>query len=474
MTARAARAVPWTVLVLAAVAALFFARMRVQVDPDLFFHLKEGGRVLTEGRLPLVEDYSYTRPGKAMVATEWLSGAAFAALFRAGGYPAVAAFNALLIAAALWLMTRAWGDAGPPEPLRALIAALAAFAFLNFALAKVQNFTFFFFALFLYWARLWELGRRWTPWAMAAALAPWVNLHGGFLLGWVLLGGVCGLDFLERRRLGALAPWALGTFACFLHPNGATAFVYPIWFFFAAPAGRALILEWRPLGLAWSATPYALLLAAFLAARTDRLRARFPWTALVLVFLVLGLRGRKMLPFFALGAGAAMGLAWTRATLDRTRTSLCLAGALALLLAIGAVEAGEARSLAPLGPVSDIERAFPRLAAEKAAALYPGRRLFHPYDWGGYLVYKVAPGVPVFIDGRLDPYWTLLDDYETLIRAAPGWEKLAAAYGIETALLPAGSPLAKALDADPDWKAVGTDGRAKLYARRGLKQANSP
>jgi hypothetical protein len=465
---RAARAFPWTALVLASTAALFFARMRVQVDPDLFFHLKEGGRVLAEGRLPLVEGYSYTRPGKAMVATEWLSGAAFAALFRAGGYPALAVFNVLLIVASLWLMTRAWDDVGPPEPLRALIAALAAFAFLNFALAKVQNFTFFFFALFLYWARLWERGRRWTPWAMAAALAPWVNLHGGFLLGWVLLGGVCARDLAETRKLRALAPWAMGTFACFLHPNGATAFVYPIWFFFAAPAGRALILEWRPLGLVWSAAPYALLLAAFLAARTERLRGRFPWAVLVLVFLVLGLRARKMLPFFALGAGAAMGLAWTRATLGRARAGLCLAGALAALLAIGAVEAGEARSLAPLGPVSDIERAFPRLAAEKAAELYPGRRLFHPYDWGGYLVYKIAPGVPVFIDGRLDPYWTLLGDYEILIHAAPGWKKLAAAYGVETALLPAGSPLAKALDADPDWRAVGDDGRATLYARRDL------
>ncbi len=366
-------------------------------------------------------------------------------------------------------MTRVWGEDGPPEPLRALIVALTAFALLNFALAKVQNFTFFFFALYLSWARLWEQGRRWAPWAMAAALVPWVNLHGGFMLGWFLLGGVCALDFLKTRRAAALAPWALGTFACFLHPNGATAFAYPLWFFFAPPGGRAMIVEWRPLGPELSAAPYALILGAFLAARTDRLRGRFPWAALALVFLVLGLRARKMLPFFALGAGAAMGLARARAALDRTRAGLCLAGALALLVAVGAVEAGEARALAGDGPVSDIEREFPREAAEKAAALYPGRRLFHPYDWGGYLVYKIAPGVPVFVDGRLDPYWTLLGDYEVLIRAAPGWEKLADAYGIETALLPPGSPLARALARDRRWKAVGDDGRAVLYARRELR-----
>ena len=139
------------------------------------------------------------------------------------------------------------------------------------------------------------------------------------------------------------------------------------------------------------------------------------------------------------------------------------------MIAIGAIEAGEARALAPLGPVSDFEREFPRVAAEKAAERFPGRRVFHPYDWGGYLVWKVAPGVPVFIDGRLDPYWTLIPDYQTLIRARPGWRGLADAYGVETALLPPGSPLAKALLADPDWRAVGDDGRAVLFARRSLR-----
>jgi hypothetical protein len=304
---------------------------------------------------------------------------------------------------------------------------------------------------------------------MAAALAPWVNLHGGFMLGWVLLGGVCGRDFLRTRRAAALAPWALGTFACFLHPNGATAFVYPLWFFFAPPAGRALIVEWRPLTPVPSAAPYALLLAAFLAARTDRLRGRLPWAALAFVFFALGLRTRKMLPFFCLSAGAAMGLAWSRAALGRARGGLCLAGALAVLLAVGAVEAGEARAHAGDGPWTDFEREYPRAAAEKTAALYPGRRLFHPYQWGGYLVYKIAPRVPVFVDGRLDPYWTLMGDYETMIRAEPGWQALADAYGVETALLPPGSPLARALDRDPRWKAVGGDGRASLYARRDLR-----
>lgn len=460
----ATRAVPWSALVLAAVAALFFFRMRVHVDPDLFFHLRDGAGVLA-GRLPLAEEYSFTRAGKPMVATEWLSSASFAALFRLGGYPLLAAFNVLLLTGALWLMTRVWDEDGPPEAARALLAALAAFALLNFALAKVQNFTFFCFALHLYWARRRERGARWAPWAMAASLAVWANLHGGFMLGWVILGGLCALDFLKTRRAAALAPWAAGTFACFLHPNGATAFAYPIWFLFAAPAGRSLVVEWRPLQFVPSAAPYALVLAAALLARVDRLSARLPWAFLGFVFLVMGLRARKMLPFFVFVECAAAGLALSGARFDRVRARLALGAALAVLGAIGVVEASEARALAPYGPISDWEREYPRAAAERFAARDAGRRLFHAYEWGGYLLYKLPPGNRVFIDGRLDPYWTLLGDYQTLMGAAPGWRGLIDGYRVEAALVPPASALARALKGEPGWTAAGTDGRAVLFER---------
>ena len=459
------RPVPWTLLVLAAVAALFFSRMTRHVDPDLFFHLKEGSRVVLEGRLPLAEDYSYTRGGKAMVATEWLSGAAFYLLFRAGGYPAVAAFSTLMIVAALWLTTLAW-EQRPPEAAVALLLALTAFAFLNFALAKVQNFTFLLFALSIYWVRLWERGRRWTPWALAGILAVWVNLHGGFTLGWGLLAGICLLDFKKNRRAVDLAPWALGTLACFLHPNGATAFVYPLWFVFAPPAARSMIVEWTPLRLELSASPYALLLMTALAARIDRLREKFPWTILAAVSLVMGLKTRKMIPFFSLTALLAVGLSWARMKTSRSLDRFCLAATLAVLLSISAVVVREARAHAPLGSLSDFEREYPREAAEALAQHPDAKRVFHPYKWGGYLLWKLPPRVKIFVDGRLDPYWTLLADYEWIEHAHPGWEALAEAYGIDSALMPPGSPLASAMAASGSWKAAGDDGRAILFVRK--------
>jgi len=463
------RPVPWTALVAAAAAALFFARMRQHVDDDLFFHLKDGAVAVQQHLLPTVERYSYTRPGREMVALEWLGSAAFFVFFAAGGYLAVAAAAALLLAGALFLSARTWDD-DAPEAARALGAALVAFAFLPFALAKVQNFTIFLFALFLLLLRRWEQGRRWATWAMAATLALWVNLHGGFMLGWGLLGAACLLDFARERRIAALAPWAVGTFACFLHPNGATGFVYPLWMVFAAPAGRGAVVEWRPLNLAEpAALPYILLAAAAVLARVDRARGRFPWALAAAALLAAGLRSRKMLPYFALAVYAAAGRAELRAAFDKTRARLCVAAAAAVLLAIATVETREARALSVLGTASDWEREYPKDGAADVARRFAGRRLFHPYNWGAYLLYKLAPETKVFIDGRLDPYWTLLGDYGTLFQARPGWRALLDDYKIEVALLPPGAPLASALANDPDWKLSAGSDRVVLYARRSLE-----
>jgi hypothetical protein len=455
------RSLRWPLVVCAAAALLFFARMSVRVDPDVFFHLKEGGRVLSEGRMPTVEDYSFTRAAQPMVATEWLSGAIFSICFGLGGYPLLAIFCASLLGATLWSLTLLWDDDGPDTRVRALLIAIAAFGLLNFALAKVQNFTFVFFALDLVLVRRWDKGDRRAPWLMAALLAPWVNLHGGFMLGWVLLGGVCGLDLLKNRRAAALAPFVAGTVACCLHPNGWHAFVYPIWFFFAAPPTRAVVVEWKRLGLHIQALPYALALAAVVCARVDRLNSRFPWAAMVVVFFILGLRTVKMLPFFTLSAVAAAGMT---AGLRRYRP-LALPGAAVILLTIAGIQYAEARELSSYGPVSDWTRMYPRVALEHWAERDAGKRLFHHYNWGGYLLWAMPPGSKVFIDGRLEPYWTLLPDYDTMVEARPGWRELLAKYRIDTALLVPHCPLADALRAEPGWRAVGDDGRAVLFER---------
>ena len=173
-------------LFFAAWGAVFSVKILAEVDPDLFFHLKEGQRIVRDGRFPLHEEYSFTAKGRDMVATEWIPQAAGWVLFDAAGYPGVAFFHALLLLASLIALYRATGSALPGE-LRILLIALAAFGYMNFCAARVQAYTFLLFSLFLLWTRAWEEGSEAAPWAMAVALGFWANMLGVFMAGWFLL-----------------------------------------------------------------------------------------------------------------------------------------------------------------------------------------------------------------------------------------------------------------------------------------------
>ncbi|MDD5628089.1 MAG: hypothetical protein PHU21_03425, partial [Elusimicrobia bacterium] len=214
---------------LALLGALAALKMGISVDNDLFWQLKDGERVVREHRFPVVEDFSFPASGRPMVAIEWGAETVSYLVFQLGGYPVLAAFNALLFTAVFALLLLLLRRRLPLFESLCLLA-LAAFAFLNYYGARAQNWTFLLTALFLYWAALWEDGRAWVPWAMAAALLPWANMHSGFMVGVVILGLLCLRRAWESRRLADLAPLGLGLLLCCVHPNGHNAVVYPLWF----------------------------------------------------------------------------------------------------------------------------------------------------------------------------------------------------------------------------------------------------
>ncbi|MBI5209643.1 MAG: hypothetical protein HY927_06710 [Elusimicrobia bacterium] len=452
--------------VFAALGILIALKSCQEVDTDLFFHIKEGERIVTQGRLPLVEDYSFTAAGRPMIATEWLAQAVIYAVFRVSGYGGLVLYHTALLLATLLILWRLLGRASP-WGARLFLLALTAFGLVNFYSVRIHYYTFLFIAAFLYWIRRWEEGEAWPPWAMAASLLPWANMHGGYMAGWVMLGAVCLLGTRRGGSLSALRPWAAGTAACCIHPSGVTAFVYPIWFLFSAPASRSLVLEWTPVNFTEvTAIPYAIALVCIAWTGLKGLENPFPWGGLTLAFMVVSLRGRKLLPLFLLSAAATLGLKAERHPPGPREERLLTGGAALLLAALGWVVLSRAGSLSWPNPAADWERGYPRAPVEMLAQRYPGRRLFHSYDWGGYLIYKLSPGTKVFVDGRLEPYWDILGkDYRPLIEGAPGWQGLLERHRIETVLIKPYTRLAHFLVEDKAWRAVYSDPMAILFVR---------
>jgi hypothetical protein len=92
---------------------------------------------------------------------------------------------------------------------------------------------------------------------------------------------------------------------------------------------------------------------------------------------------------------------------------------------------------------------------------HPSGRIFNHYDWGGYLIWRLYPSSPVFIDGRADLYGKeLLDQFAGTYQFKGAWQQTLQRWRIDTVLVPADSALATGLRNSPGWTVSYEDAQA--------------
>jgi hypothetical protein len=358
---------------------------------------------------------------------------------------------------------------------------VASLTFTIFITPRPQVFTWFFFSIYLYvLARHYE-GDRVPLWPLPLIMAFWVNMHLGFYFGLMLLGcwvaAVC-FDALRGRPapLGAsLVVAASCLVASFANPSGPAILLYPLRYVFDSQVTNDMVAEWqRPditWTLHWSIYVTAVLLVLSLVGRS---RPR-PFLALVSVAVaVLSMQAVRNAPFAALVllpvAGSTLAARWPAASSARdsnVRVPVAAAAAMvaSIALIVGPISLSIAGTGVSLGAPS--QSGYPSEGADYVKAHFSGTRMFNDYNSGGYLIYRLYPDVPVFIDGRTDFYGNdLLNDYIQIDRAQPGWDALLAKYGVEVVLIDKELPLAKALASDAGWQQQFAGKTEVVYTRR--------
>ena len=130
------------------------------------------------------------------------------------------------------------------------------------------------------------------------------------------------------------------------------------------------------------------------------------------------------------------------------------------LIEIGAAALVGIAALPVRGPARSPRSA--RMAIRLAAInLWPGLLIcrtptFSPSTgWGGYAISRLSlTGGRLVVDGRNDMYNGLSASSRTtrtLRGADPGWQSLAARYGLEAMLFPPGAPITKGPATDAGW-----------------------
>jgi tetratricopeptide (TPR) repeat protein len=123
-----------------------------------------------------------------------------------------------------------------------------------------------------------------------------------------------------------------------------------------------------------------------------------------------------------------------------------------------------------LGSQSLEKKLFPCWTAQFLMANNLSPHLFHPYGWGGYLIWKIWPRYKVFIDGRaIDTYPAeVYRDYLRVSTGQAGAFDILNRRGISLALtfLPGGpEATSRIFEGNPQWRLIYEDDLSRVFIR---------
>src|SRR5262249_23606591 len=147
---------------------------------------------------------------------EWLAQAFLYLAYAAGGFPLVVLVRALLLALAGGLTGLiAWRRTANSYLAVGAAFLSAAFSY-RIAYQRPLVVTFLFVAVVMAMMEY----RKWL-WVLPLLFLIWANCHGGFILGWFVLGAYCA-EALFRRETGwrLFAPAVASVLISGVNPNG--------------------------------------------------------------------------------------------------------------------------------------------------------------------------------------------------------------------------------------------------------------
>jgi hypothetical protein len=443
-----------------AVALLFLtilaAACLMPAQNDSWWHLRVG-QEMWKIHSPLFTDtFSFTAQGSTWRNHEWLTQLAFYGLYSLGGLPLLTLTGAVL-ATLSWAV--AWSLMAGDTKWRVLLAGLALPAFATEWTLRPQLVTLLLLPVVV--ACVLRSQLRWLP--MIFLL--WANLHGGFIVGLVVLAVASAALLVQDRTRwpSLLAVLMLSAAVTLVNPLG-----IKLWtaVFEGVGRGAALgITEFRSAQLlAPEDLPFwilASLLAGLSVRRVNQLwtHTSLPLVAAALVLVPASLRFGRNIPLFLLLAVPAISqlLAMGNAGRESARSVRREHPVLNLSLLVAfLVLAGCGVAYAWKLPLKRLQWDPLSPGAISAAAGCP-ERLYNRYDDGGYLIWFV-PSRLVFVDSRQDPYPLefLLEHRRT--EDSGDYAEIFARYGIHCAFLPPASPVARRLQLNR-WRTIYEDTR---------------
>ena len=470
-------------LALAALLALAVAWASLPLThDDLFGHLRTGELIADQGRVPLTDPFSFTRPGTRWITHEWGFSLLTWWIWRLGGYPALIASRVLLVLAIGWVIARralAEADQTLPRsvPWLALFLGLGLWMVAGELILRAALVSELFLALTLLFLTQFrqtggQTGRRGWLATVAVLFFLWANLHSGVIFGLFILG-LWTLEALLAAPVARRWPGLMPLFRTgpprpylmllgvtipltLLNPNGWELWLYPF------KLSRILFAS----GIAWdlghfaaadprSNSAFLLLLVLLLAGALplQRLLAlSFAEILGIATFLGLSFRSPRFLFHFAVLALPALYRLATGRELTPILRRVFPAGVAAVLVLASATAWLE-------HPRRLISPQLPEGAVRFLEAQGFRERIYNYQNYGGFLLWRRRE--PVFWDGRNDVFVSLVKEVTTT-----PFPEVVEKYGVEALLIAEHDFAGIAPEIPERWGLVYWDDYSAVYLRR--------
>lgn len=466
-------------------------------DGDANMHWRVGKWMLQHGQMIRADEFSHTRPGAPVISKEWLSEIIFAATARVPalehlrvftrGPSTAASFSiepaalfgialvaALIIATTLALLHRQLLHEGNDALASTIVTLFAAWATSAHWLARPHVFSFL--AMFLWNDALRRFERDGKAGKLALSLGMltlfWVNLHGGYLAGFLVLGAYWLGAIIERdlRRLKALTVISL---LCVLvslaNPNGYRLLVHNVEFL-RSDFFKNWLAEYGSTNFQLESSHGFLAWLAFMFLTLAWLRPRLTASGIVLVlsWTYFALYAGRNIPLLAILTAPLLAPAISNALRQRL-PALCerLRATNASARGWPVVTVLALAIIAVPHPTEMPSDGWPVDAAQFIKQ-QPGKfagNMFNQYAWGGYLMQEL-PEHKVFVDGRADFYGrALLEEFDQVTGLRTNWLGVLEERDVRWTLMPADHRLNSAVALIPSWSCVYSDNVALIYRR---------
>lgn len=456
------------VFVIVFIGFLLSGNKMLGLDSDIGRHLILGDYILTNLSIPTENILSFTLAGLPRPPYEWLAQVLFSFADKLLHIDGVITLAATVVALTFYLVFNRSNKLSGLPIISLLLTALGAIAASVHWLPRPHVWTFLFFAIWIDKLDLLEKNEHEKIWTLPILMLLWVNLHGGFIFGFVawfiyLVGNIFELALqydLSRRNVifklliaggvsfafTAISPSGLEIWSPVINASSkfilantietqSPNFYLPQFWPFLLLAGCGLVLP----GLGGRRLPAS---QVFLLAGTA----------------ILGFWMARNIPFFAIAAPPILAIA-AQPLVERIRplakieinfsnvSNIARGIFWPTIMIIGALTFFYFRDFQTgAGSNKFPENQLPVKAADWLITHPVEGNMFNDINWGGYLLFRLWPKQLVFIDSQTDFYGEqLAREYASTISANLPWEDVFNKYQIQWVIIPPDIPLHKEL-----------------------------